>query len=144
MSSEVPESVRIVFRFNECINNRNAAGLEALMSADHQFIDSDGTSTSGRDVMLENWRSFFEMWPDYRNEFRECYILGEQVIAVGRSCCSEKLLDGPAIWSARVQDGCVTEWRIWDDTPESRNMIGISQSRRISINNGEQSTKTDH
>jgi hypothetical protein len=49
------------------------------------------------------------------------------VFAIGRSVCStEAALDGPAIWTARTESGRVSEWRVYDDTPESRRQLGLA------------------
>jgi hypothetical protein len=45
---------------------------------------------------------------------------------LGRSHCQEEpILDGPAIWTAHIRDNLVTEWRVYDDTPENRRSLGL-------------------
>jgi hypothetical protein len=49
------------------------------------------------------------------------------VFAIGRSVCStEAALDGPAIWTVRTEGDRVSEWRVFDDTPESRRQLGLA------------------
>jgi len=47
------------------------------------------------------------------------------VAIAGYSTCSYGPLDRPALWSARVRDGLVSEWRVVGDTPENRGKIGL-------------------
>lgn len=54
-------------------------------------------------------------------------VTGDLVVMVGSSHCSEKALDGPALWSAKVREGKVSEWRVYDDTPRNRERLGIAR-----------------
>jgi ketosteroid isomerase-like protein len=100
-------------KFNEKINQRDLEGLAELMTDDHTFIDSFGEVTKGKDVMIEGWRDFFGKYPDYRNVFTFVAVQDDVVVIVGYSSCSYKRLDGPNIWTARIRDGCVSEWRVY-------------------------------
>ncbi len=108
--------IHAAMKFNEKINQGDAEGLAALMTDDHAFIDSEGTSTRGKAVMEKGWREFFRQYPDYRNEFQSVTVQDGMVVMVGRSVCSCKPLNGPNVWTARVEEGKVSEWRvIWLD-----------------------------
>jgi hypothetical protein len=109
------------------------------MTENHRFIDSAGNQTVGRDSMRVGWQSFFDTWPDYRNEFQELYRSENRVIIVGRSHCSDAALDGPAIWTATVENGKLAEWRVWNDTPQTRSAVGINRAKRISIDTARKS-----
>ncbi len=43
----------------------------------------------------------------------------------GHSECSEKALDGRAIWKAVIRGARVSEWRVYVDTDEVRDELGI-------------------
>jgi ketosteroid isomerase-like protein len=117
-----------VIAFNEAINRRDLGVLEALMTDDHTFTDSDGNVFAGKQRVLEAWEGFFGAFPDYRNEWSEVVRVGGAVIAVGRSVCrTEPALDGPAIWEARMAWGKVCEWRVYEDTPANRAELGIAR-----------------
>ena len=119
-----PESV--VTRFNEGINGRDLEVLARLMTDDHVFIDSAGDRVDGRQGCLDAWRGFFGAYPDYRNEFASMVQASSDMVAVmGRSVCSVPALDGPALWTARIREGRVWEWRVYEDTPETRARIGL-------------------
>src|SRR5262245_7615836 len=48
----------IVLQFNKCINNRDIAGLAALLTDDHMFIDSVNTLVCGKEPVVEAWKGF--------------------------------------------------------------------------------------
>jgi ketosteroid isomerase-like protein len=120
-----PEEV--VVSFNECINQRDLVGLGKLMTEDHVFIDSVGASEPGKGRCLEAWRGFFAQFPDYRNTFTQLIVRNDTVIAIGFSTCSTPVLDGPAIWSAKVSDDKVAAWRVHNDTPAMRAELQIHE-----------------
>jgi ketosteroid isomerase-like protein len=113
-------------RFNDAITAQSVEALALLMTEDHRFIDSAGSTVEGKAACLDAWRGFFESFPDYRNEFDDVASQGDTVVMRGRSICSTPELDGPALWSARVEDGLLTEWRVHPDEPANRRALGIS------------------
>jgi ketosteroid isomerase-like protein len=115
----------IAYRFNDRINARDLAGLAALMSDDHTFIDAAGASVVGRDACVEVWRGFFEAFPDYRNDFASAQVVGDVVTVVGRSVCSVPELDGPALWTCVVRGDQVAQWRVYEDTPATRAALNL-------------------
>jgi ketosteroid isomerase-like protein len=119
------ELISIALRFNEQINTRDLMGLGELMTEDHVFIDIPGEVHAGRERMLTGWFEFFTNYPDYRNNFTHITTQGNLVIMVGFSECSHEPLDGPAIWTAKIRDGKVAEWRVYDDTKQTRKTLFI-------------------
>jgi ketosteroid isomerase-like protein len=116
----------IVLQFNDGINDRDVERLARLMSVDHTFVDTEGGVVSGKEDCLRAWQSFFDHFADYRNVFNGLQKNGDTVIAWGNSVCSNKQLDGPALWTARVRNGALAEWCVYEDTPANRRMLGIS------------------
>ena len=112
-------------RFNEKINALDLEGLSSMMTPDHTFVDRDRDIDAGRDQMTEGWRNFFERFPDYRNVFTRVQVYGDFVAIAGYATCSYPELDGSFLWSAKVQDGLVSEWRVYVDDEENRNKIGL-------------------
>jgi uncharacterized protein (TIGR02246 family) len=119
------ELISIALRFNEAINARDLTELGELMTEDHVFIDIPGEVHEGRERMLTGWFEFFTNYPDYRNNFTHITTHGDRVIMVGFSECSHDPLDGPAIWTAKIRNSQVAEWRVYDDTPQTRKTLGI-------------------
>lgn len=102
------------------INDQDLEGLTALMTEDHTFIDSSGEVQAGKDQMAAGWKEFFGRYPDYRNHFQYLINRGDWVYILGRSSCTHQSLDGPAIWTARIDGGQVAEWRVYLDTESNR------------------------
>ena len=119
--------ISIALRFNERINARDLTGLGELMTEDHVFIDIPGEVHKGRDMMVPGWFSFFKNYPDYRNNFTHVEVKQNLVIMIGFSECSHEPLDGPAIWTAKIRDGFIAEWRVYDDNKEVRMELAIDQ-----------------
>ena len=117
-------------RFNAMINARDVDGLASLMTDGHSFVDTAGHAVSGKQACREAWSGFFAAFPTYRNVFASVQEKDGVVIVVGRSVCAEDPgLEGPALWTARVERNLVSEWRVFEDTPEARRRLGIGRHR---------------
>lgn len=112
-------------QFNEYINNQDIKGLTSLMAEDFTFIDIPGKVEKGKELMTKNWISFFEDFPDYKNIFTRVESRDNFVILIGYSTCSYKPLDGPAIWTATIEDDLVAKWQIFEDTEDNRKKLNI-------------------
>ena len=119
------ELISLVLKFNERINARDLSGLGELMSEDHVFIDIPGEVHEGRERMIVGWFEFFSKYPDYRNNFTHVETRKNLVIMIGFSECSYAPLDGPAIWTAKIRNGKVAEWRVYEDNSLVRKELGI-------------------
>jgi ketosteroid isomerase-like protein len=115
----------IVLQFNQCINDRDIHGLSALMSDDHVFIDSSEEIHKGKEMMVDGWTEFFNSYPNYRNHFSIVESRDNLVLMIGHSTCSYDPLDGPALWTAKVENGLVSEWSVYLDTLENRKMLNL-------------------
>ena len=113
----------IILKFNEYINGRDLDGLSTMMTDDHILITN--YPLEGKEKVLEAWREFFRLFPDYRNTFNNIELRDDFVIVNGYSTCSDKRLNGPALWIAKIKDNKIAEWCVYDDTPENRELIGI-------------------
>ena len=122
MNKRDPKLVALLY--NENINARNLKGVIDLISDNHKFIDTKNR-VENREQMKESWRSFFEEYPDYINVFHTVISQDNFVIMLGHSECSYEPLDGPAIWTAKIENDLVAEWRIYDDTEENRRYLNI-------------------
>lgn len=112
-------------QFNEYINNQDIKGLTSHMTEDFIFIDIPGKVEKGKKLMAKNWISFFEEFPDYKNIFSRVESRNNYVILIGYSTCSYKPLDGPAIWTATIEDDLVAKWQIFKDTEDNQKKLNI-------------------
>jgi ketosteroid isomerase-like protein len=115
-----------VLLFNECINHRDIEGLVDLMTDDHSLICNGHIDTKDKNSSKEAWSSFFSMFPDYLNQFSRIESKDDIVTISGKSTCSnEERLNTDALWSARVQNDKVSEWQVYEDSPENRSKLQI-------------------
>jgi ketosteroid isomerase-like protein len=120
------EAKAIALEFNNCINNRNLEGLVDLMTDDHTFIDNANDSVMGKSNNKENWKKFFDLFPDYQNVFESVSSKASTIIMQGYSVCSDSRLNNVrAIWIAKIVGDKVKEWRIYHDTEENRCRFGL-------------------
>lgn len=115
----------LVVQFNECITRRDIDGLASLMTDGHTFIDKVGNVVAGKMTAIEAWRGFFKAFPDYRNTFEQWKADAGIVTISGRSHCSDQRLEGPALWRAVVADQALAEWRVYEDSPSNRQLLGL-------------------
>jgi ketosteroid isomerase-like protein len=123
--TNLPNPREIILAFNQRINEQDLDGLANMMTKDHTFIDSSNEVHAGKEMMVPGWGEFFESYPDYRNHFESLETRGDEVFILGYSTCSHPPLDGPAIWTARVENGLVAEWRVYLDTEENRRILDL-------------------
>jgi ketosteroid isomerase-like protein len=112
--------ISIVNAFNHCINNQDVEGLAALMSEDHTFIDRDGSSHGPKSHMVKGWKQFFEMFGLYKNTFNQIMADGDKVFVLGFAYWSEKEPYDPVIWTAKIENNLIAEWRVYEDSDNNR------------------------
>jgi ketosteroid isomerase-like protein len=110
--ADSPKGVSVVNEFNAAINDRDLDRLAALMTSDHQFIDTEGSTVAGKAACVAAWQSFFDSFPDYRDVFEDIHSEGDRVVAIGHSLCSFSPLAGPAEWHAVVRDRLIAQWSV--------------------------------
>ncbi|MFX0117467.1 MAG: nuclear transport factor 2 family protein [Candidatus Hodarchaeota archaeon] len=116
----------IALQFNECINNQDIEGLSDLMTEDHTFIDRKGEVDKGKKVMTKGWTDFFKQFPDYQNFFPRVESRNNLVIIIGYAKWTKDAENDHAIWTAKIEDDRVAEWRIYEDTAENRQKFNIT------------------
>ncbi len=115
----------IALQFNECINNQDIKGLSGLMTEDHTFIDREDGVYKGKEYMTKGWIDFFKQFPDYKNTFTRVESRDNLVIIIGYANWSKEPTEDHVIWTARIEDDLVAEWRIYTDTEENRKKFNI-------------------
>ena len=114
----------IVLQFLDRINQRDADKLAELMTEDHVFTDSLGTSVRGREKMRAGWRGYYAFCPDYWVSHEEIFANGNLVavfgsaggtIAANGKLPPENKWRASAAWLAVVENSLVKEWRVYAD-----------------------------
>ena len=137
----MPQSPQaIAFTFVNAINHHDVEELSNLMSAEHTFIDSLGTTVRGKDKMRDGWAAYFRMVPDYTVTVEETFSYGPIVVMLGWArgtyvrgggqLLPENCWQTPAAWRARIQDEKVAEWRVYSDNEPIRQLMARSKEGR--------------
>ena len=137
------DAVSVALAIVERINAGDVDGIAALLTDNHEFIDTGGASFRGREALREGWRGYFALFPDYRIDIEWVGEDGGAVMLLGRSSGTlsahgrealrrpdgglppQDELQGPAIWTARIANSLVAQWRVYADMPETRITLGI-------------------
>lgn len=107
--------------FVERINAHDAAGILALASEGHLFVDSLGSELHGAEQIYEAWRKFFELCPNYEIIVETSITEGDRVglfgAARGTITSAGARADWRVIaaWLSVVEEGKVREWRVFAD-----------------------------
>ena len=123
MNTRDPKIIALLF--NECINQGNLTGLADLMSADHTFIDRNDGKSSPKEVMVKGWREFFKQFPEYKNTFTRIESTDDRMAIIGSAYWSKERPYDPVLWSARIENDLVAEWRVLEDTSENRRLLNL-------------------
>lgn len=123
MNSKDPKLT--VLQFNEYINNQDIKGLSNLMTEDHTLIVREGDVVKGKESMTKGWIDFFNQFSDYKNIFTKVESRDNLVIIIGYAKWSKESSDDHVIWTAKIEDDLVAEWRIYGDTEENRKKFNI-------------------
>ncbi|MFX0181669.1 MAG: nuclear transport factor 2 family protein [Candidatus Hodarchaeota archaeon] len=115
----------IALQFNEYINNQDISGLTNLMTEDHTFIDREGKVDEGKESMTQGWITFFNQFPNYKNYFTMVESRDNLVILLGYAKWTTESKTDYAIWTAKIKNDRVAEWRIFHDTEEKRKKLKI-------------------
>jgi ketosteroid isomerase-like protein len=118
--------------FIERINAGDVAGLAALMTEDHRFVDSLGNAVTGREAMRQGWVGYFGMVPDYRLVMDDWFCEGSFVVMLGTASGTYSP-DGslkpdhhwttPTAIRAIIRENQVAEWRVYADNEPIRELM---------------------
>jgi uncharacterized protein (TIGR02246 family) len=126
----------VALEFVDRINRHEAAGLAALMTEDHLFIDGLGQEVRGREQMEKGWLGYFAWFPDYSIQVDDALSRGNVVALFGTAegtyvvngnLLAEAHWEIPAAWKAVVRDGRVSEWRVYADNEPVWKIMGVKR-----------------
>lgn len=123
----------------DAINRQDVAGINALLSPDHQFIDGLGYRVAGRDLMAHAWEGYFKLVPDYRIAVEQVLVADETVVVLGTASGTyahhgalpkENAWAVPSAWRATVHGDHVTEWQVYADNEPMRRIMNREERER--------------
>jgi len=121
--------------FVRALNRQDVDGMLALMSPSHRLVDSMGTVVEGLEKMRTGWVGYFKMVPDYTLAIEETYASGPVVLLLGIAqgtytrtgeLTAENQWHTPIALRAFVEDGLITEWKVYADNEPIRRLISKS------------------
>lgn len=112
-------------QFNECINKQDIDGLSSLMTEDHVFADRAGKGDKGKESMTKGWKGFFDMFPEYENTFIRVQSQDDFVVIYGYAIWKKGTERDYVIWTAKIENDLVAEWRIYKDTEENKKKFNL-------------------
>ena len=126
----------VALEFVDRINRHDAAGLAALMTEDHRFVDGLGQEVRGREQMEKGWLGYLAWFPDYSIKVDDTLSHGNVVAlfgtaqgtyAVKGNPLAEAHWEIPAAWKAVVRDERVSEWRVYADNEPVWKIMGVKR-----------------
>ncbi len=128
MSKPTPKSVAL--KFVKVINSGDSEELIKLQTEDFTFIDMAGDVTRGQD----GWPSYFSSYPKYKIHVQHILKSGNGVAIIGKTTGShvppEVEEHENVLWTAKIRDGHVAEWRIYSDIEEAKKKAQKSHQSR--------------
>lgn len=118
--------------FVRAINRQDVAGLVALMSTEHRFVDSLGNIVEGIEKMRAAWTGYFHLVPDYSIAVEETFCDGPLVLLLGVAegtyapdgkLKTENKWKTPVAIRSQIEDSLVAEWRVYADNGPMRELM---------------------
>jgi ketosteroid isomerase-like protein len=101
------------------INAHDPAGVVALCTADHVFIDSLGGRLSDPAKLAQAWSGYFALFPDYCITLESVAAADGLVLASGWAGATHpptgKSWRIPAAWRAIVRENRIAQWQVYAD-----------------------------
>ncbi|MEJ2720160.1 MAG: nuclear transport factor 2 family protein [bacterium] len=108
--------------FVDAINSKDLNRLADLMTADHKFIDGDGSEHSGKDRMTTGWKEHFELIPDLTLSISDHFEANDTVVLLGWSSGTivqngelkpENSWRVPSAWRVVIESGRIAVWQLY-------------------------------
>ena len=114
--------LKVAEAFVAAVNSGQVDRLVGLMTADHMFVDADGSEHVGRDHMTQGWREYFDLVPDFRIEVLDRFVENETVVLLGQADGTfaqngelkpENHWSVPAAWRVIIDSELVAVWQLY-------------------------------
>jgi ketosteroid isomerase-like protein len=129
----VKEVREVVEAFVAAVNSGRAEKVVSAMTGSPVFIDSLGTRIEGKPAVLDGWRAYYRLFPDYRIEVDALFTEGREAMLHGRASATlhraGRPVDGgswqiPAAWRAVTDSRRVIEWQVFADNKPVYKLLG--------------------
>lgn len=128
----VSRPVAIASSFVDAINAQRLDRISQLLTADHVFVEADGSELVGRDRVREAWAEYFKLVPDYRIDVEDTFCRGQTVVFLGMASgtfARAGALDPqnhwllPAAWRVVVEGERISRWQLYVDSEPLRRIL---------------------
>jgi len=116
------ETRAVIEAFVNAVNSGRPEKIAGAMDADAVFIDSLGERIEGRAALLDGWRAYLRMVPDYRIEVEAVFVDEREAMLHGwaggtlhRDARPIGRWRIPAAWRAATDSRRVTLWQVFAD-----------------------------
>ena len=118
------ETREVIEAFVAAVNSGRPEKIVGAMDPEAVFIDSLGARIAGRAALLDGWRFYLRLFPDYRVEIEEMLVEERSALLHGWAGGSlhragQKVENGgwriPAAWRAVTDSRRVTVWQVFAD-----------------------------
>ncbi|NNC94339.1 MAG: nuclear transport factor 2 family protein [Chitinophagales bacterium] len=117
------DPIDVVLQFIQSINQKDIESLESLMTENHRYVDAGGKMFKGRSMMLQNWKSYFQWFPDYFIEVENYFLEGDLVGLFGFASGSYMGSENkdhkwrqPCAWRIQIKGNQIEYWQVYSDT----------------------------
>jgi ketosteroid isomerase-like protein len=114
----------VVLEFIQAINCADSEKLLELMTEDHVFIDSQDNKMTGKNKLLQAWKAYFGLFPDYKVEANEIIEKNSVIFLFGyasgtyKNKADETISNHwriPAAWKAAIEENKIKSWQVYAD-----------------------------
>jgi len=114
----------IAIRFVKAINDHNVDEIHNLASEDYTFVDAYGDKYVGKKDLKEGWKSYYELFPDYKIEITDILENDSSLGLFGFVSATYKNIKDesnsnfwrvPAAWKAVIENNKMKYWQVFCD-----------------------------
>jgi ketosteroid isomerase-like protein len=118
------ETREVIEAFVNAVNSGKPEKIVGTMHVDAVFIDSLGDRLEGRNALLDGWRGYLRLFPDYRIGVEAMFVEEQEALLHGWAGATlhrggQPVADGgwrvPAAWRALTDARRVTLWQVFAD-----------------------------
>ncbi len=128
------ENVELYHRCVDAFNRRDLDAFLTLMDDEVEAVSRLAAiegSLNGHDGIRRWWKSWFDVWPDYKIELDEVRDLGDVTLAtlhaLGHGAGSDVPFEDRAWQLARWRRGKCVLWRVFNNRYEAFEAAGLSE-----------------
>lgn len=126
------ETREVIEAFVAAVNSGRPEKIVGAMDADAAFIDSLGNRIEGKAALLDGWRAYLRLFPDYRVEIEAVFVDEREAMLHGWAGATlhrdGRAVEGggwriPAAWRAVTDSRRITLWQVFADNSPVQSLL---------------------